>query len=1089
MYLIKHLGLVVLIFLSLTQLIQATPKDVNVSIPMEFRNMASGDLVNQDVEISSENAVNLHLQGTDISHLNPRTGTDVWRDEISQPLGFQTDLLDTQREVEFIKASMFLPGTIEFTVQQYDSFGKPHIYVVRVSRKIHNIFLRKALLKKIGYIIPPSQHCRQLKVRFRNVSLQERNKLLKDTMWQNLAANPNRWISNFYGIEKVPVENVAGELVEKEQYLFLPSGIERDHPRAKDWVYSEETLFEFQDVMVYPITNHRVFDLSLGYLSSSRNQDLRLLNSVVVAYALTDVPESVNKFSWSLGRIRDNSLVLPYEEYSNYAQQYHPNYEDLLWIMRRIAKLTREDFLEIAQSSPYPDEIVSVVQEKLISRRNYLVKLLDLPFPPLFHKKPSELNSEHLVKGLVQKDFWPGYGSRFAHSQMDSPLSGTEVLSFFKSKLLSNILGNLIHRVNQELHLTQPGNAWQERQIEQRQRQIRKAIEKDPIKFLQTGEYQRTPLGIWTQPTLNGHLTVAREIIIGTYMGAGNDEDRADNMIHLADTFGFGVNMGLIGFVEGLPKNQFAHLKGEVFFSRNYTHLKPLNSIKQSLTEPLRHIFVNFYKRKTAQLLDSLEEFTQHFRVGESLIITDTIGGALEAGAQYGPTNALSLHASLSDSQVVLSRLHIYRSDENTIHIYKDHGNLNSLRLFLGVENHIPIVGLSFNINNGQAKTFFHKLDITNDPETNPFLEDHLLILKNVFLSGSLEMFQSPPVVVKHHFHEKRFNLNLLVYQGTKLNSWDRITVIHPQGEEAEFVRGSLGWRSGTNWQGLGVDVANALIDEVWDEDIVLNIAGSDNPGDTFKGRSRLRQVHLDTLLKDGVPTEHFIQVHHRWKGWELKAKKANKIISTINSRFNYEFFPPHVLINTKRLLLYIIDIDILVYEPAIEHLLEVSKKQAEKFLPGRHNVNSPDNRRRARLHPEVADRHVTPAVVSLFLRNQRACKKRRATMKETTRKTGLRNMKRALRPCIKMVDLVEKNVRSTDDLVALFGSQKNFRIEAQILGYREGDEAAYEPIASHVFGEVGSPKPLGPIMDVLKHPDIRMSSGEFFILWLMNQL
>ena len=69
-------------------------------------------------------------------------------------------------------------------------------------------------------------------------------------------------------------------------------------------------------------------------------------------------------------------------------------------------------------------------------------------------------------------------------------------------------------------------------------------------------------------------------------------------MIHLADTFGFSVDAGVMGFLEGLSDQLGAHVKGNIFLSRNYTHLKPLRSIKKSLQEPVRHILVNLYQKR-----------------------------------------------------------------------------------------------------------------------------------------------------------------------------------------------------------------------------------------------------------------------------------------------------------------------------------------------------------------------------------------------------------------------------------------------------------------------------------------------------------
>ena len=1135
---IKFKGVTLLLLFIIGLKSWATPEDVSVLIPLEFRNIASGGLVYQGVEITPEEAINLHQQGHDISELNPREETDIWRNQTGQPLQRQQDalLFDPERDVRFLEQSSSFAGTIEFTVQQNDAQNIPHLYVVRVSRKIHSVHLRKSMLRKIGYIIPPSQHLRRLNVRFDQGSTFERNRFLK-SMWQNLSTGQSRWIRNFYGTENVSVENSEGEQIEQEQYLFLPRGISNDHTDAKQLARTDpqEMLLEFQDVLIYPLTNQKTLNLGLGFISSDINQNLRLLNAVILVYSLTDVPESINKFTWHIGRVRDNYLVLPYEEYPYISDQYNPNYEDARWIMERVAQLTEDDFTEIAYSAHYPEEIAQVVREKLISRRNYLVRQLhlnesegrtsslkkkdqqdhdldnnandnsnDLP-----HLNPNELNSEHVNKGIVTKDFWPGHGPRFAHSEMESPLSGTEVFSFFRSKILSNLLSNLVRQVNERLRYVDLRDAWHERQVQ--------LAEDNFFEFLRTGQTQKTPLGMWAQPTLNGRLSFARELVLGTYMGVGGNDEETGSMVHLADTFGFGMDAGVIGIVEGLGKRNFASIGGNVFFSRNYTHLTPVTSIRASLKKPIQHIMVNFYKNNTAELLNEildeeiersrpepnsdshrnrnpfspspqdnerqekiravLDAFSENFQVGDSLVITDTLGDAISVTGRYGLADNVAIQSRIGLSQIVISRLHIQRADENTIHIYRDYGNLNSLRLSFGMDAHIPLVKLSLKINGGRAKTLYHRLDITANESENPFLLDNLLNLQNVMLKGSLEMFPNNPVVLEHHFYERVSNFQLFSYRRTSLNSRDRIVITHPNGEMAEFIRSQRGRRQGLNWQALGLDSVNALMREKMGRDIILNMASNDNPGDTLKGRSQYRLIRFDSRVEPGgegqgqnigeseTLSENFIHINHRWKGWSLSANKANDIVEEVNSRFAFEFFDPRVLSSIRRLLLYVIDLNIFVYEPGIEYLLGTSTSRARALF---HHYST-----RPQSHS------LFPALVTDFTSNQRKCREERSGQ----------SVRKALRPCMQMVGLIEEYVRDTNGLMAFFGGRENFRMDAKILGYREGDEGAYEPILSNVFGEVGAARPFGPLMGVLDHPDFRMAHGEFFIYWLMTKL
>lgn len=1056
----------------------AWPDNTNVFIPLEFRNTASGDLVYQGDQISPEDAINLHHEGVDLAKLDPRKGTDIWRDEVGGPLVEDTLNLDVEREVKFLKTSMRVSGTVEFTVQQDNS-----VYVVRVSRKIHNVLLRKAMLRKIGHIIPHSRVLPRLRVRFEDGAF-ARNQFLKKDLWGNLFTNPARWIRNFYKIHQEQVRALNGKMVTREKFLFLPRGIDQEHPEAEQLarVNPLETLLEFQDVLVYPISNHStIMDLSLGFYGSDYNKNLRLLNSVVLPYSLTDVPESINKFTWHLGRVQENILVLPYEEY-NHAQQYHPNYEDALWIMNRIAQLERKDFVEIVDSAQYPEELVPIIREKLISRRNHLVKHLNLGYPDLFHWESGFLNSANVVNGVVQKEFWPGHASRFVHSEVDSPLSGTEVLHFMGSKTISNVIRNFMNTINEQLQAFDLPAAWQERYFDQLFQQ-----------FFETGELQNAPLGIWTHPTLNGQLIFEREVVLGTYMGVGGREDGMDRMINLADTFGFAVAGGVIGLLEGIPLKHLVHINGNVFLSRNYTHLKPLNNIKESLKKPPRHILVGLYRNETVQVLnelldgklDELDEkqreekiksalasFKKDFRVGESLIITDTLGGGIGAVGRYGLLDNLHLQARISDHQIVIGRLHIQRADEHTIHIYRDYGNYNSLRLAFDMDGHLPMVGLSVEVNNGRAKTLYHHLNINPDESENPFLIDNIRNLKNVLLTGSLEMFQANPVILEHHFHEKVSHFRLFSYRRTSLNNRDRIVITHPNGEKAEFMRGSRGHRTGKDWQGLGVDTVNAVIREQLDrDDNVLNIVGNNDPGDSFQGSSRYRLINMDTLITrseqgEQTLTESFVHINHRWKGWSLSRSSANDIIQEINTRFEFEFFNPRVLSNTQNILLYLIDLKIFVYEPAIEFLLQTSKERAAGLFA----YYAKDEKH---LHL------ILDAIVDDFESKRKKCREMRSG----------NEVEQAIQPCVQMVDLVENYVRHTNGLIAFFGGRENFRMEAQILGYRKGDESAFDPINSNVFGEIGAAKPIGPLWHVLSNPDFRIPPGEFFLYWLMTKL
>ena len=85
------------------------------------------------------------------------------------------------------------------------------------------------------------------------------------------------------------------------------------------------------------------YNLSLGYLPPSVIQGRRLLNSILIPYALVEVPESVNMFPWHAGRIINKQFKMDFDN----AENFSTTYGDARWMVRRIAALSRSDWKEV----------------------------------------------------------------------------------------------------------------------------------------------------------------------------------------------------------------------------------------------------------------------------------------------------------------------------------------------------------------------------------------------------------------------------------------------------------------------------------------------------------------------------------------------------------------------------------------------------------------------------------------------------------------------------------------------------------------------------------------------------------------------
>jgi hypothetical protein len=135
---------------------------------------------------------------------------------------------------------------------------------------------------------------------------------------------------------------------------------------------------------------------------------------------MLDTPESINLMPWQAGRIVLNNLKLYHTQ--DLDTGYGTSWEDARWIGRRLFKLSRLDLEEIVSKSYYPDAVEKLLIEKVVSRRNDLVKLLSLDkeFVALKFNPDVTLGAD-LIKGEVVKEFFPGYSSRFSYGDPESP--------------------------------------------------------------------------------------------------------------------------------------------------------------------------------------------------------------------------------------------------------------------------------------------------------------------------------------------------------------------------------------------------------------------------------------------------------------------------------------------------------------------------------------------------------------------------------------------------------------------------------------------------------------------------------------------
>lgn len=1064
------------------------------SIPMRPTNLVAADLVDSGQNITPTTARYLRDQkGVDLSKLNPDTSSEIWNgftsrlkpqlDELQLPVTDAKFIFDELRPTRL--------GSIRLNVSRTGKDGRVERYVLMLGLKAHNILLRKALLRRLGYYVPEVQHLRSLELQFKGPA--SRDYFVKDlsNIFADALSSPNDWVTNIQqktskrddGTEKVRWEIVDSDAsIERESYSL-----------------------HLQDVIVFKDEDH-MYNLSRGYVSSRMiGEGRRVFNALLLPLTLVDVPESVNLFSWCTGVVGNGNLVLPYSEVSRSTgvDNFSTSYEDAKWILREILKLTRDDFQEVVRHGQFPKPVAMLLTEKIISRRNCLRDHFKFDSDGAqkgkvssIYRRSSELPvstkisfGESLQNGQLFQQKWEGHASQYAFANPESPLSSTEMWSYAKSLGQSNIISNLISQFNSEF-FPSPTNQIMEKV---RERQIEVVLDKFK-EFLRTGRTSKVPFGLWTTPIYTGNALLSRELIIGSYLGT-------DNKVQLVDNIGFSAMAGQFIGAEGLQAKVSASGKAVASISRIYSHVKPIYSMKRALNEPFKNMIVPLLQKEYALLFDELlsgdfsslkkeeakkritqvfEVFNEKFEVGESIIITNSIGGSIEATAGYSLGEKIGAHLTFMGSQNVISRLHIFRSNEETLHIYDDRGQMLSLGASMGINAYsMPILNLYLKRNSGSASTRFFKLNIDQNSNRNPDLIGNLKAFRSVMLEKSFRVISGmqKPYLVDHNFHDWDRGGALLFYRGRKVSGENLIEVTHPSGFKKEFVQSRSGFRDGLNYIGFTTDLINAAISEKTNEDYSVGASDSGNPGDTLFGKSALRQIVVDAIVNSpdtgGVLKESFSHVNYRWKGWKADKRKIFQIVDEIHEKVGSPIVEKRTLLDMVEMQLYSLDLNVFVYDSGISHLL--ARKELLPILLEEHLREDSKTAREL----QEADGNLM-----LELHALDGLKRKLIRLAESVKDS--KDSKRAANSLRQLIDLLESELTFEGFLLALGGSD-NFYVNAVLRGFRQNDPNGDSPYISNSLGFLGYKKTSGPINYVLQN--MEMTESEFYAYWLRARL
>ena len=802
-------------------------------------------------------------------------------------------------------------------------------------------------------------------------------------------------------------------------------------------------------------------DVILGEDLESINHD----SPLIIPYAITNAPESMNILSWVSGNKFGDGVKI--DGFNQDEITYKT--QEISEVLLKISTLSRSDWEDIATAACLPEEVKNLLVEKLISRRNSFMELFSIDVAPM------EINTD---VPNVSKSIWEGYASKFASDEHESPFNPGEGFAFTVAGMSGSLLSAAVNALN-DLPVFHTS--------------AESIIQKKLIEFEKTGKTGSKPIGIWGFPFASGEFIFSREILTGGYLG--------DNLIELADNFGIRISLGAGFSMDGLPTAVGVGLQGQVSYSRNYTHMKPINSLRKANRFGFQNIVVPYFTRRSVQKLDpifdesfdqlseeeqktvyskALQDFKEKLPPGESIIITDSLVGSGKITGNVSLYQLIDLSAAVQDSELVISRLHIHRKDENTFQIYKDFGMANqpSFGLQLGIKNpvlnvgkqfwvnqkkdaisttSIPIVKVKWGKNLGNTKSQYYTLNFDDGKTEIKNLEEsiaQLRILKKTMLFANTETLRRhiKPHLIENQFHENNEQDRALFFSYRKLRSGSDFSVTSPNGENKKFIRSFFGRSYSFDYS----DTISNLLDFGYEffthNKVDFGEDSTINPGYSTNGFSKNQLLEFEAeKMADGSLQNRFIKLSHVINGWKLSKNHVQKIIDQLSKDYGGNLFPETSLKETDSMFLYTIRLNINLYEKAITHLESLTETDLQiLFKKYGHDLS----------HRRVDDRIV----------------KRLQEFKKT----------RSTKAILRAISIADR-ILPAEGFIEFLGGKDGLVINASLDGYRRGDETVNAPILSNTIGSSGSQNIFGPLGEMRRK--LGISENEFFSFWILGRI
>ncbi len=1051
------------------------PLDNGITIGEQGK--VASDLVYDGQKLSPLGVLKLRKQGWDgkfdISTLDPEINT-YWLNKfrLNDNINAEDDSIQINNNstVNYIR-----PGSLDGEESSIHVLKNKKTYEIIMSNTNYRSLMMKTLLRKIGYFIPKLKRIEKVKVEFKNQ--EEKLSFLEHY----------NWIHNLELEIDDEEDEVDEKWVTKDKWIY-------HNPENKNWVI-------LQDVIVRDITEGDLTNLALEPFEEPEIQNKRSFNSLLVTYSILNYSGSTNAYEWWAGKLVSQNIFLDYGS----APQFEMDYKDGQWMLRRLSKLTRNDWEEIVKASELPGAVQRIVLEKTISRYNSLVSLFQMDLGQIIVDYKPNMGVS-LDDGKLIKCSWENYAIPFCDSDRENPIGRTDLWEFIKSKAFSTALNGVMSFINSRPDLSTDIGS-------KNNSIIQNAVNTALNNFEQNGTEENLLMKKWNFNYHNYNIIFSRNLVTGRFQGS-------DQLVSLVDSVGLSLGIGKyfakMGYNEFLTNENLykrannikgfntspvsARLGAQV--SRVYSHITPVTSIKDANSKlPFKESIVPFVKGRIGKVFNELKKsknegvsrqeliatakedlklFKEKLKLGESFLITDTIGATATGGvtASYKKLAELSLGGGAD--YTVLNRLHILRAGPNSLHVYKNFGNLARLKVAsqLAISG-VPVARWSLEkIPGGRAKTQFFNIDLSED---NPNIIQNLLAIRSLFVAGTLRPLKKvmKPLTLKFKYDQSLRKIGVFWFNFNRIKSSNNIEVITPDNQRKNFKRYYEGKSRGKNIANYGSEILEHLIRK--NANFNISILGTPlNPGLSITGKSKNTEVtHEMEYNENEEIIGQFAHIAESVNGWEADRDTIAQKVKELEMRYRYDYFPDNPDYDIKKILVYYLAVNFYVYDAGIEHMFNMKLKEIKKLFDDY-------------AQDEQVQGRFTYKDFKRFRKKYFKFKKDK-------------DWKKVVKFTSKSIMALTENL-TLEGLTKAWGGRAHFYTNATMNGFRDGVEQKgmnYESqVKSNSFGTLGeffqlAPRsfndnrtlPLSMLEQSLNTTKWGMTRGELYLNWILGRI